>query len=69
MDTGGRLTKSGGSLRRDVETLTDRLAAGPVEQVGETGLQRAIALAAPIARSLMDAGVIPVPNPVGVPRP
>jgi hypothetical protein len=69
LDTGGRLTKSGGSLRRDVETLTDRLAAGPVEQVGETGLQRAISLAAPIARSLIDAGVIPVPNPVGVPRP
>jgi hypothetical protein len=69
LDSGGRLTKSGGSLRRDVEALTDRLAAGPVERIGETGMQQAISLAAPIARVLMDDGVIPLPNPVGVPRP
>lgn len=69
LDSGGRLTKSGGTLRRDVEELTDRLAAGPVERIGETGVKAAIELAAPISRSLVDAGVIPVPNPVGVPRP
>lgn len=69
LDSGGRLTKSGGSLRRDIESLTDRLAAGPVERIGETGVKEAISLAAPIARGLMDAGVIPLPNPVGVPRP
>jgi hypothetical protein len=69
LDSGGRLTKSGGSLRRDVETLTDRLAAGPVERIGETGMQQAIALAAPVARALMDSGVVPLPNPVGVARP
>jgi len=69
LDSGGRLTKSGGALRRDVESLTDRLAAGPVERLGETGVKEATALAAPIARCLMDAQVIPVPNPVGVPRP
>jgi hypothetical protein len=69
LDSGGRLTKSGGAMRRDVEALTDRLAAGPVERIGETGVKSAIELAAPIARSLMDAGVIPQPNPVGVPRP
>jgi hypothetical protein len=56
-------------MRRDVEALTDRLAAGPVERIGETGVKSAIELTAPIARSLMDAGVIPLPNPVGVPRP
>jgi hypothetical protein len=69
LDSGGRLTKSGGALRRDVESLTDRLAAGPVERLGETGVREASALAAPIARCLMDAEVIPLPNPVGVPRP
>jgi hypothetical protein len=69
LDSGGRLTKSGGALRRDVESLTDRLAAGPVERLGETGVKEATALAAPIARCLMDAQVIPVPNPVGVSRP
>ena len=69
LDSGGRLTKSGGALRRDVESLTDRLAAGPVERLGETGVKEATALAAPIARCLMDARVIPLPNPVGVSRP
>jgi hypothetical protein len=52
-----------------VELLTDRLAAGPVERIGETGVKAAIELCAPVSRALMDAGVVPVPNPVGVPRP
>jgi hypothetical protein len=69
LDTGGRLTKTGGTLRRDVEDLTDRLAAGPVERLGSTGVERAIDLATPISRHLMDTGVVPVPNPIGAPRP
>jgi hypothetical protein len=69
LDRDGRLTKTGGALRRDVEELTDRLAAAPVERLGETGIERAIELAAPISRHLIDTGVIPVPNPIGAPRP
>ena len=69
LDRDGRLTKTGGALRRDVEDLTDRLAAGPVERLGETGVKRAIDLATPVSRGLIDAGVIPVPNPIGAPRP
>ncbi|MGH3253243.1 MAG: SCO6745 family protein, partial [Trebonia sp.] len=69
LDSGGRLTKTGGALRRDVEELTDRLAAGPVERVGSTGVERAIELATPISRHLMDTGVVPIPNPIGAPRP
>ncbi|HEY1704724.1 MAG TPA: hypothetical protein VGG75_33925 [Trebonia sp.] len=69
LDRDGRLTKTGGALRREVEDLTDRLAAGPVERLGSTGVERAIALAAPLSRRLVDTGVFPVPNPVGVPRP
>jgi hypothetical protein len=69
LDTGGRLTKTGGALRRDVEDATDRLAAGPVERLGSTGVERAIELATPISRHLIDTGVIPVPNPIGAPRP
>jgi hypothetical protein len=69
LDRDGRLTKSGGALRREVEDLTDRLAAGPVERLGSTGVERAIALAVPLSRHLVDTGVFPVPNPVGVPRP
>jgi hypothetical protein len=69
LDRDGRLTKIGGALRRDIEELTDRLAAAPVERLGETGIERAIELAAPISRHLIDTGVIPVPNPIGAPRP
>lgn len=69
LDRDGRLTKAGGTLRRDVEDLTDRLAAAPVERLGETGVERAIALAAPVSRHLVDSGVVPVPNPIGAPRP
>ena len=69
LDRDGRLTKTGGALRRDVEDVTDRLAAGPVERLGSTGVERAIELATPISRHLIDTGVIPVPNPIGAPRP
>ena len=69
LDRDGRLTKTGGALRRDLEDLTDRLAAGPVERLGETGVRRAIDLATPISRQLIDNGLIPVPNPIGAPRP
>jgi hypothetical protein len=69
LDSAGRLTEAGTSLRRDVEAMTDRLAAGPAEHLGEAGVHAAAALAAPISRSLMDEGVVPVSNPVGVPRP
>ncbi len=65
----GRLTKTGGALRRDIEDLTDRLAAGPVERLGETGVKAAIELAVPISRHLIDTGLVPIPNPVGAPRP
>jgi len=65
----GRLTKTGGALRRDIEDLTDRLAAAPVERLGKTGVERAIDLATPVSRHLIDTGVVPVPNPIGAPRP
>lgn len=69
IDRDGRLTKTGGALRRDIEELTDRLAAGPVERLGETGVKQVIELAAPVSRHLIDTGVVPIPNPVGAPRP
>jgi len=69
LDRQGRLTKTGGALRRGVEDLTDRLAAAPVERLGETGVREAVDLAAPVSRQLIDGGVVPVPNPVGAPRP
>jgi hypothetical protein len=69
LDRDGRLTKTGGALRRDVEELTDRLASGPVERLGSTGVERVIELATPVSRHLIDTGLIPMPNPIGLPRP
>jgi hypothetical protein len=69
LDRDGRLTKTGGALRRDIEDVTDRLAAAPVERLGETGVEEVIELAAAVSRHLIDTGVVPVPNPVGAPRP
>lgn len=69
IDRAGRLTEAGAGLRQGLEETTDRLAAAAVEALGQPGLERVIDLATPISRHLVDRGVVPVPNPVGVPRP
>jgi hypothetical protein len=69
LDAKRRLTDAGAALRHGVEEDTDRLAAAPVEALGEAGSARVLELAVPLSRALIDTGVIPVPNPMGVPRP
>ncbi|HXA29345.1 MAG TPA: hypothetical protein VN193_11445 [Candidatus Angelobacter sp.] len=69
LDRDGRLTRSGGALRKQIEDVTDRLAAAPIERLGQTGVERAIELAVPLSRHLVDTGIFPVPNPIGAPRP
>jgi hypothetical protein len=56
------------ALREQVEAMTDELACGPVDALG-ADVERAIALAVPLARHVIDTDVVPVPNPIGVPRP
>jgi hypothetical protein len=63
------LSATGIELRRQLEAATDRLAAGPVDRLGPDGTERAITLATPLARRIIDDGPVPVPNPIGVPRP
>jgi hypothetical protein len=65
----GGLTATGVELRRQLEETTDRLAAGPVERLGADRTERAVDLATPMARRVIDDGPVPVPNPIGVPRP
>jgi hypothetical protein len=69
LDSSGLLTPAGTEVRRRIEEDTDRLAAAPVEALGPAGLARLLELAVPLSRAVVDAGVIPVPNPMGVPRP
>ncbi len=63
------LTDSGVVLRQHIEAETDRLAAGPLEALGEDGAAEVVRLAVPLSRRLFDAGAIPLPNPMGAPRP
>lgn len=69
LDADGRLTEAGAELRRGIEADTDRLASAPVEALGEDGVARVLELAVPLSRAVIDSGVVPVPNPMGVPRP
>lgn len=68
LDDQGRLTESGAALRAELEASTDRLAAAPTDALGADQLARLVALATPLSRALLDAGLVPVPNPIGVPR-
>lgn len=65
----GTLTPSGAEVRREVEEQTDHLAAGQLEALGPDGVDRVLALAEPLSRAVVDAGGLPIPNPMGVTRP
>ncbi|GAA0344226.1 SCO6745 family protein [Streptomyces blastmyceticus] len=69
LDRTSRPTRAGEELRRQLEDATDRLAADPLAALGESGVEEAIGLAVPLSRHLVDTGVLPMPNPIGVPRP
>ena len=64
-----QLTDKGIVLRQRIEDETDRLATGPLDALGEDGAAEVIRLAVPLSRLLFDAGAIPLPNPMGAPRP
>ncbi|MEV5718073.1 hypothetical protein AB0L41_29660 [Amycolatopsis mediterranei] len=68
LDADGRLTDAGRELRHRLEDDTDRLAAAPVTALG-ADVERLLQLAVPLARAVLDSGVVPVPNPMGVTRP
>jgi hypothetical protein len=69
LDTNARLTAAGRKLRASVEAATERLAAAPAEALGDDGVDQLEAALVPLGRRLVDEDVIPVPNPIGVPRP
>jgi hypothetical protein len=63
----GRPTVEGEAAHRDVESRTDRLAAQPWTALDPAGQSRLVQLLAPLAEAA--AGVVPYPNPIGLPRP
>nr|WP_221472797.1 hypothetical protein [Amycolatopsis umgeniensis] len=69
LDGDRRLTDSGIALRQRIEDETDRLATGPLDALGEDGAAEVLRIAVPLSRRVFDAGAIPLPNPMGAPRP
>nr|WP_038515940.1 hypothetical protein [Amycolatopsis japonica] len=64
-----QLTGPGIELRQRIEDVTDRLAAGPLDALGEDGVAELVRIAVPLSRRIFDTGAIPLPNPMGAPRP
>jgi len=69
LDDDGRLTADGRAGRERVEHDTDRLAAEPVDRLGDMGLETVAGVLAPLTARLVETGLIPYPNPIGVPAP
>lgn len=65
----GRLPPGGTMARDAIEAQTDALALQPYSAIGDDAPQRLLTALGPITRRLVDAGAVPYPNPVGVPRP
>jgi hypothetical protein len=65
----GQLTAAGVRCRADVEDATDRLAARPVDALGEARVTALVEALTPLAQRVVDDGTVPVPNPIGVGRP
>jgi hypothetical protein len=66
---GGEPTEIGRAVRSEIEDRTDALADGPWHGVGDDATERVIDLVRPLAERIIDHGGIPIPNPMGVPRP
>ncbi len=69
LDGDGRATPAGHDLKAAVEDATDRAAAGPWRALGDDRAAALHAALVPLARRIVDAEVVPVPNPMGAPRP
>ncbi|WP_416981153.1 SCO6745 family protein [Streptomyces sp. T028] len=68
LDEDGHLTKEGASAREEIEADTDAAAAGPWDALGADGTARLAHLLEPLARTVLDSGIIPDANPVGLTR-
>jgi len=66
LDDQDLLTAAGRALRTELEAATDRLAAAPPDALGPEQLARLVALARPLSRALVHAGLVPIPNPTGL---
>ncbi len=69
LDEDGKFTTAGSTLYQGVEDRTDQLALPPWQHLGTGQSERLISLMRPISTRIVDQGGIPMPNPIGAPRP
>jgi hypothetical protein len=65
VDDAARTTQAGAELLRDVETVTDHLAAQPWNAIGAAASARFAELVRPLARAARES--LPALNPIGLP--
>ncbi|MFI1046337.1 hypothetical protein ACH4U3_10995 [Streptomyces griseoruber] len=68
LDEDGHLTKEGAAARDEIEADTDAAAAQPWDALGTEATARLADLLAPLARTVLDSGIVPPANPVGLTR-
>jgi len=66
---GDRLSRAGSELRDDIERTTDRLAGAPWAALDGDEYRELSAGLRQVARAVTGRGVIPFPNPIGLPDP
>ncbi|MCB1261426.1 MAG: hypothetical protein R2699_11415 [Acidimicrobiales bacterium] len=64
----GALTERGARLRAHVEQRTDELAAAPYAAIRPERRAQLLDLLVPVAGSIVEAGIIRYPNPMGLPE-
>jgi hypothetical protein len=68
-DAGERARARPAGFRAAIEATTDRLAQGPIDRIGPDGLDELCDGLAPLVTAIAASGLVPYPNPVGLPAP
>ncbi|WP_327312493.1 SCO6745 family protein [Streptomyces sp. NBC_01235] len=66
LDTDGHLTEAGVAAHEEVEADTDAAAASPWTALGADATARLAHLLEPLARTVLDSGILPGGNPAGL---
>jgi hypothetical protein len=69
LDENGHFTTVGSTLYQEVEDRTDLLALPPWQHLGVEQAASLISLVRPLSTRIVEQGGVPMPNPIGVPRP
>lgn len=63
------LTREGRRVRNEIEALTDSLAHEPIARfLSDPAIEELIDVLTPVAEAVASSGVLPFPNPMGLPR-